>query len=49
MFNFLFAVGLGVMLVNFVGLVFTTDLTLSLFHLLYFVVGILICLIVWQK
>ena len=47
--NFLFAVGLGIMLVNFVGLVLTTDLTMILLHLTYLVVGILICLIVWQK
>ena len=49
MLNFIFFFGLGIMLVNIVGLVTTTNLTMSLLHLTYFIIGVVICLIVWNK
>ena len=48
MLNFIFAFGLGVMLVNIVGLVITPDFTMSLLHAMWFVVGLLICLVSWD-
>jgi hypothetical protein len=48
MLNFISAFGLGVMLVNIVGLVITPDFTMSLLHAMWFVVGLLICLVSWD-
>ena len=36
------------MLVNIVGLVITPDFTMSLLHAMWFVVGLLICLVSWD-